>query len=100
MIAELALQLDDTGNLPNVAKLQPQPDDPTVCVPATRATYRLHRKRATVSMPSPLISATGNGHRQPRRADQRDARADPKAGLEPDDCPCPPVRHERVRCSA
>jgi hypothetical protein len=45
------------------------------------------RAAATPPTVALLVSDTGS-----RRADQRDARADPKAGRNPADCACPPVR--------
>jgi hypothetical protein len=37
------------------------PDDPEVCGPAPEQRYRLHPKRATMSMPWLLLSATAVG---------------------------------------
>jgi hypothetical protein len=39
-----------------------EPDDPEVCGPRREQRYRLHRKRATMSVPWPLLSATPIGH--------------------------------------
>jgi hypothetical protein len=38
-----------------------EPDDPEVCGPAPEQRYRLHRKRATMSMPWLLVSAIAVG---------------------------------------
>ncbi len=49
-----------TSNLVAVRRLLLEPDDPEVCGPAPQR-YRLKRKRATMSMPWLLLSATAVG---------------------------------------
>jgi hypothetical protein len=53
------------SNLVAVARLLPEADDPEVCGPAPDQRYCPHRKRATISMPSLLLSATGVGQTRP-----------------------------------
>jgi hypothetical protein len=54
-----------TSNLIAVRRLLLEPDDPAVCGPAPEQRCRLHRKRATRSMPWLLLSATGFGQDHP-----------------------------------
>ncbi|MGZ4326010.1 MAG: hypothetical protein ACXVHJ_29340 [Solirubrobacteraceae bacterium] len=51
-----------TSNLTAVSRVLLEPDDPEVCGPTPEHSYRLHRKRATTSMPWLLLSATTIGH--------------------------------------
>jgi len=49
-----------------------EPDDPELCGPRWEQRYRLHRKRATMSVPWPLLSATPLGQIGPRMRDAAD----------------------------
>jgi hypothetical protein len=55
-----------TSNLIAVRRLLLAPDDPEVCGPALEQRYRLRRKRATMSMPWLLPSATAPGRGRER----------------------------------
>ena len=80
-IASLMLRTT-TSNLIAVSRVLFDPDDPEVCGPAPAQRYRLHRKRATMSMPWLRLSATAVAHNQPRHH-TRDTRAQVKANLDP-----------------
>jgi hypothetical protein len=55
-----------TSNLIAVGRVLLEPDDPEVCGPRREQRYRLHRKRATMSVPWPLLSATPIGQEHAR----------------------------------
>jgi hypothetical protein len=53
--------MDDDQQSHRCQEIAAEPDDPEVCGPAPEQRYRLHRKRATMSMPWLLVSATAVG---------------------------------------
>ena|SRR5450755_1544386 len=59
--------MDDDQQSHRCQEIAAEPDDPEVCGPAPEQRYRLHRKRATMSMPWLLVSATAVGQNRPRR---------------------------------
>jgi hypothetical protein len=55
-----------TSNLITVRRLLVVPADPGLCSPSPEERYRLHGKRATMSMSLLLLSATAVGHFESR----------------------------------